>query len=143
MRELNFATGLEEFRLNDKCTVVFNPTDPTFAERLYNTFSDLDKRQEIDRERMERATDHAEMFQIGRDMDMDMRHKINDLFGEDICTPLIGTVNIYALADGMPIWANLLLTIMDEMDSSYAREQKATNPRIKNYTEKYRKYMKK
>ena len=142
MKELNFATGLEEFSLNGKCSVVFNPTDPNFAERLFNTFDDLDGKQERYRARIDKTADKAEIFRIGREMDAEMRERVNAVFGTDICTPLIGSMNIYALADGMPAWANLLLTIMDEVDTTFAREQKATNPRIKKYTEKYKKYMK-
>ena len=46
-------------------------------------------------------------------------------------------MNVYALSDGLPVWANLMLTIMDEIDTTFAREQKATNPRISKYTKKY------
>ena len=34
---------------------------------------------------------------------------------------------------------NLMLAIMDEVDTTFAREQKATNPRIQKYTKKYHK----
>lgn len=142
MKELNFATGLEEFSINGKCSVFFNPTDPNFSERLFLTFDDLDKKQEKYRARIEKTADRAEIFRIGREMDTEMREKVNSVFGEDVCTPLLGGMNIYALADGMPAWANLLLMIMDEVDTTFAREQKATNPRIKKYTEKYKRYMK-
>lgn len=36
------------------------------------------------------------------------------------------------------IWTNFMLALMDETDSAFAREQKATNPRIQKYTAKYR-----
>ena len=49
------------------------------------------------------------------------------------------TPNVYAMADGLPVWCNLLFAIMDEIDTSFAREQKATNPRIQKYTAKYHK----
>ena len=44
----------------------------------------------------------------------------------------------YAMADGLHVWTNFLLALMDETDSAFAREQKATNPRIQKYTAKYR-----
>lgn len=52
-------------------------------------------------------------------------------------------MNVYALANGLAVWCNLMLAVMDEVDSTYAREQKATNPRIAKYTAKYQKYQKK
>ena len=47
-------------------------------------------------------------------------------------------MNLYAMADGLHVWTNFLLALMDETDSAFAREQKATNPRIQEYTAKYR-----
>lgn len=142
MKELNFATGMEEFALNGKCSVFFNPTDPGFAERLFNTFNDLDKQHESYKARIEKIADKAEIFELGRELDTEMREKINSIFDDDICTPVFGGMNVYALADGMPAWANLLLAIMDEVDTTFAREQKATNPRLQKYLGKYKKYMK-
>lgn len=46
---------------------------------------------------------------------------------------------MYALAEGLPLWANLLFAIMDEMDETVMREKKAMNPRIAKYTKKYHK----
>ena len=46
-------------------------------------------------------------------------------------------MSIYAIADGLPIWANLMLAIIDEFDASFVAEKKKTNPRIQKYTKKY------
>ena len=46
-------------------------------------------------------------------------------------------MNVYAMADGLPVWCNLMLAVMDEIDTSFAREQKRMNPRIAKYTAKY------
>ena len=53
---------------------------------------------------------------------------------------LFGGMNVYALANGLPVWCNLMLAVMDEIDSSFAREQKATNPKLQKYLNKYQKY---
>ena len=142
MKELNFATGLEEYKLADGCVVRFNPTDTFFVERLYNTFCEIDKKDGAFHARVDKLADKEEVFQLGHESDAEIREMINAIFGEDICTPVIGGMCIWAWADGMPVWANILLAIMDEIDTTFAREQKATNPRIKKYTEKYKKYMK-
>ena len=68
-----------------------------------------------------------------------MREVINGVFEDDVCTPIFGGMNVYSLADGLPVWCNFLLAVMDEVDTSFAREQKATNPRITKYTAKYHK----
>lgn len=59
------------------------------------------------------------------------------LFEEPVCDSIFGSMNLYAMADGLHVWTNFLLALMDETDSAFAREQKATNPRIQKYTAKY------
>ena len=46
MKSLSFSDGLEEYSLNDRVTVRFNPTDASFLERLAELFSRLDALQE-------------------------------------------------------------------------------------------------
>ena len=128
MKELTVLTGMQEYRLNDACTVFFNPTDTAFGEKLFGAFETLDRKQDAYKAEVETA----------RKMDAEMRDIVNDVFGVDVCTALFGGMNVYALADGLPVWANLMLAIMDEIDTAFARESKATNPRISKYTKKYR-----
>lgn len=138
MKEIRFETGVETFSLNGSAEVSFNPTDSAFVENLFNAFDTLDKRQESYRSEVERTADKKEVFGIARRMDGEMREIINCVFGADVCGTLFGGMNVYALADGLPIWANLMLAVMDEIDTAFSREQKATNPRIAKYTQKYK-----
>lgn len=139
MKELNFDTGLVNYSINGKCEVAFNPTDSAFVEKLFNAFDVLDKKQESYKEEVEKTANKREVFETARKMDEEMREIINDVFCFNICGELFGEMNVYALADGMPVWANLMLAIMDEVDTTFAREQKATNTRISKYTKKYHK----
>lgn len=139
MKELNFSTGLETYTLNGDVHVSFNPTDSAFVERLFNTFDSLDKKQEAYKDEIDRAGDKREIFNIARRRDSEMRGMIDEVFGEPICERLFGNMNVYALGDGLPAWCNLMLTMMDEIDTTFAREQKATNPRLKKYLDKYKK----
>ena len=70
-------------------------------------------------------------------MDEEMRDIIQEVFCFDVCGAVFGDMNVYALADGLPVWCNLMLSVMDEIDTTFAREQKAQNPRISKYTKKY------
>ncbi len=137
MQELNFETGLVRFNINGKCEVAFNPTDSAFVERLFNAFDTLDKRQDAYKAEVEKTADKREIFAIARKRDAEMREIIDGVFGTPVCTDLFGSMNVYALADGLPVWANLMLSVMDEVDTAFAREQKRTNPRISKYTAKY------
>lgn len=139
MKELNFDTGLVTYSLNGKCEFSFNPTDSNFVERLFNAFDTLDKKQETYKTEVEKNTNKREIFETARKMDEEMREIIQDVFGFDVCGALFGEMNVYAMADGLPVWANLMLAVMDEIDTTFAREQKAQNPRISKYTKKYHK----
>lgn len=137
MAEIKFDTGLVEYDLNGKCKVCFNPTDGAFVERLFNCFASLDKKHENYASEIEKCGDKVKIFEIAREKDREMRAMIDEVMGANVCDPLFGSMNLYALADGLPIWCNLMLAIMDECDSAFAREQMLTNPRIKKYTAKY------
>lgn len=139
MKELNFESGLVTYSLNGKCEVSFNPTDSNFVERLYATFEELDRKQEQYKNDIEKMADKRKVFDYARERDTDMRGMIDEVFGAPVSDALFGGMNVYAMAGGLPVWCNLMLAVMDEIDTTFAREQKATNPRIAKYTAKYRK----
>ena len=137
MNTLNFDTGVVTFLVNDKAEISFNPTDSNFVERLFHTFDDLDKRQDAYKEKVSKIGDKREIFEVARRLDQEMREMIDGIFRQPVCEDLFGDMNVYALADGLPVWCNFLLVVIDQIDTTFAREQKATNPRIAKYTAKY------
>ena len=138
MKSLSFSDGLEEYRLNDRVTVRFNPTDVGFLEKLSHTFEQLDSLQDEVRKSRDSITDDREVFPIARELDAKMRGVINELFGDDVCTPLFGSVNLFASSGGLPLWANLLLAIIDEVQTVMQGELDAREKRIAKYVEKYK-----
>lgn len=139
MKEIVFDTGLVEFSLNSTCTVAFNPTDSNFVKRLFDAFEYLDGKQEAYKEEIEKLSDRKEVFQVSAERDKEMREIIDGIFGAPVSDAAFGGMNVYALAGGLPVWCNLMLSVMDEIDTTFAREQRLTNARIKKYTEKYHK----
>lgn len=142
MKDLNFDSGVVTYYLNGKCEVSFNPTDSNFVERIYTAFNDLDKKQDEYKSRIEKMADKKEIFEFARERDAEMRTIIDGVFDASVCDAVFGGMNIYAMASGLPAWVNLMLAVMDECDTTFAREQKATNPRIAKYTAKWSKYKK-
>lgn len=142
MKDLNFDSGVVTYSLNGKCEVSFNPTDSNFVERIYTAFNDLDKKQDEYKSRIEKMADKKEIFEFARERDAEMRTIIDGVFDAPVCDAVFGSMNIYAMASGLPAWVNLMLAVMDECDTTFAREQKATNPRIAKYTAKWSKYKK-
>lgn len=136
--QLTFSTGLVEYELNGRVTVAFNPTDADFIERIFDSFDELDRRQEGYSAEIEAQTDNAGVFVVARRMDSEMRVVIDAALGDGVAEGVFGAMNVYALADGLPVWCNLMLAIIDEMDSGFAREKKASNPRVQKYLAKYK-----
>ena len=134
MSEIRFDTGVVSFNVNDAVTIEFNPTDREVVEKIYSTFEELDKKQDAYKAEVERCADKKEIFEIARRRDQEMREMLDGLFGKPICAPLFGAMNVYAMADGLPVWCNLMLAIVDQIDTTFSRQQKLTNPRIKKYS---------
>ena len=139
MAEIKFETGVVSFDVNGAVTIEFNPTDCEIVEKIFNTFDELDKKQDAYKAEIERCADKKEIFDIARRRDAEIRGMMDNLFEKPISEPLFGTMNVYAMADGLPVWCNLMLGIIDQIDTTFAREQKATNARIKKYTERWKK----
>ena len=139
MKALNFEVGKVSYSLNDKIEVSFNPTDSEFIERLYATFDKLDSEQEEYQKKIESLSEPKEIFAFIRGKDKEMRALIDSIFDAPVSDAVFDTMNVYAMAGGLPVWANLLFAIMDEVDGGFTREKKATSPRVEKYLEKYKK----
>lgn len=135
---IRFETGLVTYALNDRCEVRFNPTDPNFWARVYEAFEEMDKRQEDYRKEVQSADKRA-VLDITRKWDAEMRQLIDGLFETEVCEPLFGKTNVYATADGLPLWVNLMLAIMDKAEEAMPKEQSQAKARIEKYTKKYHK----
>ena len=136
-KALSIDTGLVTYSLNGKVELTFNPTDTVFVERLYSVFEELDKKQEEYKAEIKNHTTR-EIFDIARQRNEEMREMIDGALDAPVCDAVFGDMNVYAMANGLPAWANLLLAIIDEVDSGVTSEQKKTDARIRKYSEKYK-----
>ena len=145
---VSLGSGIKEFTFafnetasGNNVTVRFNPTNMLFAEKLFDTFDQMDVIGEKYQKKLNEAETSAALFDITHDAESEMREKLNALYGTDICTPLFGEYeSVYASdGDGLPVWAAILLATIDEIDASFVAEKEKTNPRIKKYTAKYSK----
>ena len=136
MKQLQFSDGIEEYSLNDRVTVRFNPTDASFLERLAELFSSLDALQE-EVSALQDTTPESEVFPLAKSLDARMRSLLDEFFGVPVCEPLFGSMNLFASAGGLPVWANLLLAVTEEVESAMQGELTAREKRIAKYTDKY------
>ena len=138
MKTLSFQDGLEDYLLAGKVAVSFNPTDASFLERLAELFSSLDALQE-EVSALQETTPEEEVFPLAKSLDGRMRELLDGFFGQPVCGPLFGSMNLFASAGGLPVWANLLLALTEEVESAMQGELSAREARIAKYTAKYKK----
>ena len=139
MEKFNFDTGMKEFEINGAVTVEFNPTDAKTIKKIFDVFDSLDAKQEAYKAEIERCGNKVEIFDIANRRDAEMRETLDGLFGKPICEPLFGTMNVYALAGGLPVWCNLMLGIIDQIDTKSLQERKSTGAAIEKYTKRWKK----
>lgn len=138
MNTLDFATGIQTFSINDSdATITFNPTDSYFASRLFSVFEAIDAQQKEAEAKAKELTGAKEVFDYAQKRDEDTRALLDELFGEDFCQKAFGYLSVHAIAEGLPLWVNLLFAIIDKMDATVVAEQKKTNPRLDKYLKKY------
>lgn len=143
MKNLDFSTGVVEYIVNGGTTIRFNPADSAFVGRLHQAFEGLDKKQEGYLAEIDAMQDNRQIFQFAQERDKEMRAVIDSVFEAPVSDSIFGSLNVYALADGLPLWCNFLLAVMDEVDENVSKQQKLTSPRVERYTAKYRKHQKK
>lgn len=136
MKKVIIDSGVQEYSLNDKCSVFFNPADTEFADRIYTAFDELRKKQEKRTFELEKMTTR-ETFDYLKQLDKEMRDTIDGVFGQPVCEPLFGSMSVYASAGGTPVWMNLMLAIIDELDEGVKREKAFHSEKLAKYTKKY------
>lgn len=136
MKKVIIDSGVQEYSLNDKCSVFFNPADAEFADRIYTAFDELRKKQEKRTLDLEKMTTR-ETFDYLKQLDREMRDTIDGVFGQPVCEPLFGSMSVYASAGGTPVWMNLMLAIIDELDEGVKREKAFHSEKLAKYTKKY------
>lgn len=140
MRELTFDSGVVSYSLNGKCEVSFNPADRAFAERFYNAVDKMGKLQDSYAKKAEEMNDPAGAFSLARRRDEEMQNVLDGLFDAPVCAAVFGDMSLCAFANGFPVWLNLMLAILDEIEANIGDVQKQADPRIAKYKAKYQKY---
>ena len=139
---LNYSSGIKTFEV-DGGTISFSPTDTKFAERLYTTFDRLAKMQEDgEKKNAELEGDGEALFNAIHAKESEMQSAIDSVFGEGASKKIFPEVGLYAVADGMPVWANFLFAVMEVVEDAMGDEHKKSESRMELIKKKYGKYMK-
>ena len=138
MKNISLETGKVEYLLGGKVSVRFNPTDLNYMQRLYAAFDELGRIQDRFQKAVEKLEEEKEIFALAKETDGKIREVLNALFEKEVCEPLFGSMNLFSYSGGMPVWANLMLAVSDEMNSAMLAEADARDKRIEKYVEKYK-----
>lgn len=138
MADIRFDTGLQSFQINDSVSVEFCPTDSDFAKKLWDLFEELEAKQHEYAKRSENETDAKKILDMASQFDKEIREKIDEIFGKPVCNDVFKT-NVLALGNGLPVWANLMLSVLDQMNAGFDLEKAKTNSRVRQYTERWAK----
>lgn len=141
MNELNFDLGILTFKVNGNAEISFNPTNPNFVGKLHDTFLDIKNHQEEYEKEIRDIdeNDKAGIFDFCVRKDREMREALDSCFDEPVCEKIFGDLNVYAFANGMPVWANFVLALFDVIEKHGQKEEKQMNDAVKRYLAKYQK----
>lgn len=134
MKELKFDTGVVEYQVNGGAVIRFNPADSKFVERLHGLFEKLGSAQE--------ELAQEQIFEQLEEREQQMRQELDGVFGAGTAKAVFPDVGVYALAGGLPLWANFLLAVLDEVENAIGQQKQLASPRVAKYMEKYAAYQK-
>ena len=132
-----FDTGVKTFVLNDTTEIRFNPTSVAFMEKIQNATNELNAIHE----RFAKEVENIGAYKALKNADEEMRPVLDGLFGDDFCAKVFPPDEMYLLdiAGGFPVWANVVMAIVDKMDDSLKEEKTLIDKRIRKYSAKYKK----
>lgn len=136
--ELNFANGVQSYTVNGvEDALRLNPSDAEMLRKVYLALKDLEEKQKKQAEAREESGDIQAVFDRLHALDQEMRGVLDGLFGDGLCEKIFGEMSLYASADGLPVWENFILAVIDLFDDSVKREAALLDKRIQKHVQKY------
>jgi len=126
MAGLQFDNGVKEFDVNGKATIRFNPLDTAFFQKVVALF-----------EKCENLTKNSDNTPEGiQILDQKIKSEINAVFGD--ISAIFDGVSSVAIAGGLPVWANFIIAVIDEIDETIKKPIEYS-PKVQKYLDKYKK----
>lgn len=135
MGQLNINTGVVGYTVNDSCEIFFNPANPEFAGKVVKAFQKCTEISQTAKAGQDMQIE--ELLTLSKSMDTAIRAEIDAAFGEPVCDKVFGHTNALSLAGGLPVWANFLMAVIDEIDRHIPEEQKKSSPAVQKYIKKH------
>ena len=135
---ITFETGLKTFDVNGKCEVTFNPYSAAFIQRMEEAAKRaMEIHENLDESMKKRENERP--YELYRNADNEIRDIIDSLFYDGFCDACAPKEDVFMvdIADGLPVWTNLIYAMMDMMDDRLSAEKDLSKNRIRKYSEKY------
>ena len=141
MEKLNINLGYKEYTINDdeNAVIRINTTDFGLIDRLNNMRK---KAGDIvaKLEQIKQSEDEDAILTAIGEAGNSMRALIDEVFGEGTSNNVFGGINCLSFAGGQPVALNFLDAIVPIIQADIEKEQKASDKRIKKYTETAKKF---
>lgn len=144
---LKIESGEKEIELvNEKrnlsVTIIVAAYDVFFLGRIMEAAEQLDALHSEMKAQTPSETANAEKFiafyHKSKDIDARMREIIDALFDAEVCNTLFPRQSMFAVGNGAPTWANVLYSVIDQLDDGLADEKQKAQERIRKYSAKYK-----
>lgn len=137
MQSIDFNSGnYKEYAINgDENRVIrINVSDVGIITRIQDAMSKADNIAEEVSER-EKKEDRTQLL---KEYDQRAREMVNDIFGSDVCTAALGSVNVFSVAsNGKPVLFNFLEALLAVVVQEIKSTQTAAQIKLEEKVEKY------
>lgn len=137
MHSINFDSGdYKEYAINgdENNTIRINVSDIGIITRIQDAMSKADNIAEEVSER-EKNEDKTQLL---KEYDQRARDMVNDIFGGDVCTAALGSVNVFSVAsNGKPVLVNFLEALLAVVVQEIKSAQTAAQIKLEEKTDKY------
>lgn len=137
MQSIDFNGGnYKEYAINgDENRVIrINVSDVGIITRIQDAMSKADNIAEEVSER-EKNEDRTQLL---KEYDQRAREMVNDIFGSDVCTAALGSVNVFSVAsNGKPVLFNFLEALLAVVVQEIKSTQTAAQIKLEEKVEKY------
>lgn len=87
--------------------------------------------------RAKKFENNTAFFEYVRQRDAEVSDGVDRLFGEGAAAAVFQGHSAHAMAEGLPLWTNFFLSVIDTVPEEMSKQIRASKPRVEKYLKKY------
>lgn len=87
--------------------------------------------------RAKKFENNTAFFEYVRQRDAEVSDGVDRLFGEGAAAAVFQGHSAHAMAEGLPLWTNFFLAVIDTVPEEMSKQIRASKPRVEKYLKKY------